>query len=88
MYLRTLSSLGGFSKAALCKALIICALHGFSDYAFAIMSAHREQFSAEEASQLERAFAADTPFTRRIPRFPGRRRLAKLFLALHYICRF
>ena len=63
-------------------------MYGYLDYALDLVMSFPELFTSGEVEQLRRAFAAETPFTRKLPKFRGRRRLAKLFLDLHYAFRF
>jgi FkbM family methyltransferase len=74
-------------RARICKSLIICSMYGYLDYAFDLVSNVPELFSADEVRQINHAFAAETPLSRKLPKFRGKRRLAKLFLDLHYAFR-
>jgi FkbM family methyltransferase len=75
-------------KARMCKALVICSMYGYLDYAFELLSSSGDLFSPDEVQQLTRTFAAETPLSRKLPNFRGKRRLANLFLKLHYAFRF
>jgi FkbM family methyltransferase len=75
-------------RARICKAVVICSMYGYLDYADELLSTFSKLFSTDEIAELRRAFTAETPFTRKLPNFRGKRRLAKLFLDLHYVFRF
>jgi FkbM family methyltransferase len=75
-------------KAKLLKAFFICAINGYHDYAFTLVSEFPGLFSAPEQAILDKALKAGTPYFRRVPKFRGRSRLAKLMLELYYALRF
>lgn len=75
-------------KAKLLKAFLVCAIYGYHDYAFSLVSEFKGLFTAEEQAILDKALKIGTPFFRRVPNFRGRARLAKLMLELHYALRF
>lgn len=92
LYLRDLESLSALvaglesddaRRAKLLHALSVCWLYGYLDYAQEILDAHKGQFSAVELAGLERGLRQSPDWSGRLPQFPGRTWLARVFGRLH-----
>ena len=66
----------------LARALSICALYGYLDYAMELLQAHRTVLG-EHAALIERALTSSIPFSARLPHFRGRGWLSHAFYRMH-----
>lgn len=78
---------GVMRKSKVLRALSICLLYGYLDYAVEIFEEARGMFSADEAQAFFTRISREVPLSRRIPNFRGRGRVAGLFLALYNVFR-
>lgn len=69
-------------KAKLLRAITVCVLYGYMDYALEVLDAGSHFFPETERRLAEAAIAAGRAGRDRIPDFRGRRRIADLFHSL------
>jgi len=69
-------------KSKLIKILSICFLYGYYDYAYQILTSFRDLFEPNESKVIEIKIKNHIHIRRRIPYFPGRKKLSDLFYKL------
>ncbi len=68
----------------LTRAVSVCAVYGYGDYALEILEAASETVSSDLVTELKQSFAANaTGRTWRAPSFPGSRRVRNFFYSLY-----
>ena len=70
-------------RAKLLRAMSICLLYGYVDYAVELFGPNRELFEASSASEIARELESDVRFSTRLPHFRGRGFLSGMFYRLH-----
>jgi FkbM family methyltransferase len=74
-------------KSKALRALSVCVLYGYLDYALEVFETTSELFSEEEKRVFLASVTSDVPFSNKIPHFPGKRRIALAFYALYSMFR-
>lgn len=69
-------------KSKVLKMMSIAFLYGYIDYGFEIFNAFKTLFSAEEQGLIQTSFNGAVRPESKIPKFPGRKKLAKLFFKI------
>lgn len=69
-------------KSKLLKAMSICFLYGYLDYAMAILLANSSLFTGDEVQAISELIKGERPLPKRIPSFRGRARIADTFYEL------
>ena len=72
-------------KEKVVKAISICIIYGYFDYALLLLDAFTTLFSKEENKYLRTHLTQEVSFGRKIPDFRGRGRIAKLFYKIGQI---
>ena len=67
----------------LLRALSICVLYGYVDYALELLLAHRQRLEPELAAELDESLRSHVDPSARIPGFRGKGWLSHLFYRLH-----
>jgi FkbM family methyltransferase len=82
---RQLDALGDCGERAskLLRALSICVLYGYLDYAIELFEPNRQLLEPAVANEIGRRLRAEVPFSARIPHFRGRGWLSHAFYRLH-----
>jgi len=70
-------------RGRLLRALSICVLYGYLDYAIELLQAHLEVLDAPLAAEIDAALRSEIDISSRLPRFRGRGWLSHLFYRLH-----
>lgn len=70
------------AKSKLLRAIVICGLYGYFDYAAELFEGHRHLFDERETLAFRRFLDATVPRSSRLPFFPGRRRLVEISRSL------
>jgi len=70
-------------KSKSLRAISICILYGYLDYALEIFQETNHFFSEDETQVVLSRITREIPFSRRIPDFRGRGRIANLFYKLY-----
>ena len=71
-----------YKKAKVMKALSICVLYGYLDYALEIFDATHRLFSKSEGEKVREKMQKIDQLSGRIPNFRGRGRIANVFYVL------
>ncbi len=82
---RMLGPLQGDSskKAKIARAISICAIYGYLDYALEIFTSEKDLFTREEQSSFMKALEKDVSLSRKIPDFRGRGHIANCIHSLY-----
>jgi hypothetical protein len=70
-------------RSKLLRALSICTLYGYFDYAIELFAAHRELLEPGLASEVDHALRSAIDVSSRLPGFHGRGWLSHLFYRVH-----
>ena len=71
-----------WKKTKVLRAISICFMYGYFDYAFQIVSLNTNLFSDKENLILKKFFNRNVSLLRKIPLFPGRAKIADIFYKL------
>lgn len=70
-------------RSKLLRALSVCALYGYLDYALALLTANRGVFDPALAAAIDSTLRSEIPISARLPHFRGRGWLSNLFYRVH-----
>jgi hypothetical protein len=96
LYFRTPQSLGEIlkrideesrRKSKLLRALSVCMLYGYLDYAFELFDRLGHYFSAQEIDLFRKKIRRESQLWARLPYFPGRGKISALLYSLHRMVR-
>lgn len=73
----------GTRKSKVLRAVSICILYGYFDIALEVFEPNRSLFTADENTAFDGFVKSSIVLSNRLPHFPGRDRLARLFGFLH-----
>lgn len=76
---------GAVGKSKVLKAVSVCILYGYLDYAMEIFGLFSSMFTEDEKKRFETRVRRGIPLSRRIPLFRGRGRLADIVHAVYRI---
>ena len=68
--------------AKLARAIGVCLLYGYVDYALELLDLHGGAFDAGAAAAIRESLRSDMPLSARVPHFPGKGTLAQFFYRL------
>ena len=74
-------------KSKLLRAVSVCILYGYLDYALELFGRLGGDFSAEEIDLFRKKIREETQLWARLPYFPGRGKISALLYALHRMVR-
>lgn len=70
-------------KSKVLRAVSICILYGYLDYAFEIFNQTSDVFNSNETQLFKRHIERNVALASKMPNFPGRGMMAGIFYALH-----
>ena len=70
------------SSAKLLRAIAVCLIYGYVDYALELVETHRGVLDAQTLENITQALRSDVPLSGRIPHFRGKGVLASFFYRL------
>ena len=74
-----------FKKSKVLRAISICILHGYLDYALELINDNLDVFSEIEINMFKENLKKDIPLSNKLPYFRGRGRIANLFWQIYNI---
>ena len=74
-----------FRKPKILKAISICALYGYMDYALELFRGQENLFNENEIQVFNKFLKRNIPLSNKIPDFRGRNRIANIFFSIYNI---